>query len=541
MTKYTEKDIERYAGLDGIRKKPTVYVGPVDNNGLWTIIREPADNCVDQALAGRNKLVHLILDSVPNKYWILDNGEGIPIGKKEFIDERGRKEKLSTLYVVTGLTHGGGNFTGANISRGTHGLGIKTSNALSTSFKVWTKRENQWYYIEYSKGKLIKDVCKVSSPKLPHGIKVSKGTVIMVEPDLSIFTKNAKVLLSDIQNWCTLTSYLVPNLTVKFTDSKGKTTVQVSKNGPVDFLKKKIEELKCTTYGRDFVLSTRNIDVATAFTDAEGSNLINCYTNGLLNIDGGEHLRAFYDALHKSLTPYKGRCKFTLNDLKEGIIGLVNYKISAPSFNNQHKDKLIDSRVYKDAYSEIFQAVEEFWKKNKALAKRICQRADELKSLKDEFSQNKKVLKVLATAKKKNDLPDKFSAASKDCPANKREAYTVEGDSAGGCFTIETAVQLWDGTTKTFAQLIEDFEKGIDNIGVSYDATNKKFVPFKIHHPRQTLNVTELIELTTDSGHVIRCTIDHPFMLEDGSYKRADQLTEDDIIREFQPFVTDVV
>ena len=105
--KYDEDSIQRFAGLKGIRKKPTPYIGPTDSDGLWTIFREPADNAVDQALAGRNKLVHLIFDSEPNRYWIVDAGEGIPVGKKEFEDERGKKEKLSTFYVVTGLTHGG--------------------------------------------------------------------------------------------------------------------------------------------------------------------------------------------------------------------------------------------------------------------------------------------------------------------------------------------------------------------------------------------------------------------------------------------------
>jgi DNA gyrase/topoisomerase IV subunit B len=109
MSGYSEKNIERFAGLAGIRKKPTPYIGPTDHNGLWCLWREPADNAVDQALAGRNKLVHLIQDEKPNTYWVLDAGEGIPVGVKSFDDERGRKEKMSTLYVVTGLTHGNGN------------------------------------------------------------------------------------------------------------------------------------------------------------------------------------------------------------------------------------------------------------------------------------------------------------------------------------------------------------------------------------------------------------------------------------------------
>ena len=151
---YSEKNIERFAGLAGIRKKPTPYIGPTDSDGLWTLWREPADNAVDQALAGRNDTVHLVQDSEKNTYWVLDNGEGIPVGEKVFENERGKKEKLSTFYVVTGLTHGGSNFSGDTISRGTHGIGIKATNAMSTSFKVWTFREKKWWCIEYKSGKL---------------------------------------------------------------------------------------------------------------------------------------------------------------------------------------------------------------------------------------------------------------------------------------------------------------------------------------------------------------------------------------------------
>ena len=197
----TEKDVERFAGLQGIRKKPVVYVGPVDENGLWTIWREPGDNTVDRALAGQNTLTHLIEDKEPNTYWVRDEGDGIPVGKKEFEDERGRKEKLSVLYVVTGLTHGGSNFSAKNISRGTHGIGIKATNALSTFFKTWTYRDSCWWAIEYKKGVLVKDVHKTTAPKLPHGIKAKSGTVTCFKPDPSIFTKNAVMPIKDAKSW----------------------------------------------------------------------------------------------------------------------------------------------------------------------------------------------------------------------------------------------------------------------------------------------------------------------------------------------------
>lgn len=589
-TTYDESNIERFSGLSAVRKKPTVYVGAMDHSGLWTILREPADNCVDQALAERNKLAHIIFDSEPNTYWVVDSGEGIPVGQKEFEDERGKKEKMSTLYVVSGLTHGGGNFSGDVISRGcftgdtkirlldgrivtmkwlfdlwktdqtlipcycwdlkkdklafsnishvqetfrtkelvevttstgkkirctpdhpfyirtssginkvradhlnsddscvalhlntgsvvesynfsivavrklklkeavpvyditvdkyhnffiepgvlvsnTHGLGIKCTNALSTSFQIWTFRDGRWWSIVYAKGKLIKDAHKSSAPVLPHGIKTVNGTVVKFSPDLSLFTPKSKISMSDVVEWCTLTSYLVPGLKICLTNSKGSTKTFISKLGAVEFIDKRVAELQCTITGKPFTLATKEVDVAVAFSDAEGANLVYAYTNGLRNQEGGEHLRAFHDALMKSLAPFRGKLEYTVNDLKEGLIGLVNYKISAPQFNNQTKDKLLDQRVYAVAVEQMLEELNTFWTKNKALAKQIVTRASELRKRTSDFLKDKKLIKNVKTAMK--GLSAKLSdVGNSKTPIMDRDLYLCEGDSASGTSKI---------------------------------------------------------------------------------------------------------
>jgi DNA gyrase subunit B len=438
--KYNEDSIERYAGLAGIRKKPTPYIGPTDGDGLWTILREPADNAVDQALAGRNKSVHIIYDSAPNRYWVVDKGEGIPVGEKTFTNERGHKEKLSTFYVVTGLTHGGANFSGDTISRGTHGIGIKATNAMSKTFKVWTFRDGDWWCIEYKDTKLTKEPYKSKVPKLPHGIKCKRGTVVMFEPDLSLFRKGSSIASADIQNWCQLTAYLVPGMEVQFTNPKGKTFTLMHKRGVLDFIDKRVEELKCVAQKKIFHHDSKIADIAIAFTDAEGDN-INAYTNGLLNKEGGEHVRAVMDSMFKSLQPYMKTSKskkgekgnkwpFTKEDLSDGLLGLVNYKISAPQFNNQPKDKLIDERVYEVAQPEFLAAWTKFWDANKSLAKQIVQRATELRSKTASFLKDKKMIKNVRAAGA--GMVSKLSAVVGSAPVARRELFIVEGDSAAG-------------------------------------------------------------------------------------------------------------
>lgn len=430
MTKYNESNIERFAGLIGIRKKSTVYIGPNDSNGLWTILREPADNAVDLALKGLNKRVHIVFDNVPNRYWVIDQGPGFPVGRKEFIDERGRKEKLSTFYVATGLTHAGSNFDSDEASRGTHGIGIKATNAMSKLCEFYTFREGVWYSIKYRDGKLKQDVAKCKPPKLPHGIKLKGGSVVCFEPDLSLFTKGAKLAVGDIMDWCDLTSYLVPKIEVMVTTSKGKTKTFKTKGGVAEFIERKLVEIKAEKMGKIFVHNDKTLDVALAFANAENPS-INAYTNGLINIDGGEHVKAVHDALVKSLKPYKGKHDYKPADLKDGVVGLINCKIAAPKFSNQRKDALLDDRVYAPAFASALKAFEAFWKSNKKLAMDIIKRAAELRKRTSDFLHDKKLLKNVKSATR--GLSEKFADINNNkTPLMDRELYIVEGDSAGG-------------------------------------------------------------------------------------------------------------
>lgn len=456
--KSSEQNIQRFAGLLGIRKKPTPYIGPPDSDGLWTCWREPADNCVDGALRGDNKLVHLIEDSKPGIFWVLDHGSGIPVDQGTFHNEHGKSEKLSKLYVVTGLTHGGSNFDSDQISRGTHGIGIKATNAMSKRFTVWTFRKNDWWCIEYVDAKIAKQPYKTKAPKMPHGIKPKKGTVVMLQPDMSLFQKGAKMGTRRALEWCRLTSYLVKGLEVRFTRSDGKTKT-FKTAGPQEFLSYEIEKAKANLTGKPIVFASKEADIAIGFTDAEGSDLVQAYTNGLYNKDGGEHVRALHKALFDSLIDFSGvkekaqakakakkaaakkngrksKAKksdgpaFTQKDLCDGLMGLVNYKIAAPMFSNQPKDKLVDNRVFDVAYPQFHEMLTAFWDSHKGMAKDLIARATLLRSKTASFLDDKKLVKNVNAAKKGMSI--KLAGVLGNTPNSERELFIVEGDSAGG-------------------------------------------------------------------------------------------------------------
>ena len=123
--KYSEKDISGFKrDLDKIRFKPSLFIGMTDSSGIYTILREPADNAVDEARAGRNKLIEIVLGD--DAFYVRDEGIGIPVKKHKTMG-------ISTLtHVVSNLQSSGkaADKKAYESAIGTHGVGIKATNAL---------------------------------------------------------------------------------------------------------------------------------------------------------------------------------------------------------------------------------------------------------------------------------------------------------------------------------------------------------------------------------------------------------------------------
>ena len=97
------------------------------------------------------------------------------------------------------------------------------------------------------------------------------------------------------------------------------------------------------------------------------------------------------------------------------------------------------------------------------------------------------------------------------------------------CFDGETKVKMLDGTNKTFEELVKYEKEHPDSDYWVYSVDeNGIFVPGKAKHPRITGYTKELIKLTFDNGETIKCTPEHLFMLRDGTYKEAKDITETD-------------
>lgn len=426
--KYDESSITYHKeDTQKIRARPQMYIGPTDSSGIFTVLREALDNAVDEFLAGRNKRVHVFHEVQNGKpvFTVADAGVGIPVGLHP-------KARVSTLTIVLTSLQGGAKMDdkgGAYASSiGTHGVGIKATNALSSKFEVWTYRKDSggWWYTAFQKGIETTKPKKTTGPRLPFDNTQTNGTVIRFTPDESLFT--GKFQIQDLINWLELTSYMNAGLVLRYTSPKGKTKEYCSKRGVLDYLDKRVLEFNCEILGKPCFESNTKMDIALAWTNAEGCN-VEFFTNTVRNVDGGTHANSMYDALVRSLKPYQGRLTFTSADLREGLIGVFNLKIASPRFSSQTKEKLVDERGKAPCAEECLRIFTAFWAKHKAMAKEVCKRAASLRDATNEFLKSKQLSRKIRDVRKT--LPAKLGMAP-NCKPEDRELYLCEGDSAAG-------------------------------------------------------------------------------------------------------------
>lgn len=422
---YGAKDITFWeSDLDKIRARPQMYIGSTDGaTGIFSIVREVLDNGVDEFQAGHAKVLDIVVADDYATYTIKDDGRGIPVAMHPVAKKPTLTVVLSYLQTSGKINAGKGKAYENSI--GTHGVGAKATNALSDKFTAITCNNGKWFKTEFAKGK---EKLKPTACKAPTGMR--KGTLISFSPDVSVFKKHANTV-PQISAWADLTSRLNPGIRIRLTH-KGKTKEWFEPGGIKSLVESRAVKLEAVPIGKLFEYHSSHMDLALSFTNAEG-DLIDAYTNTVKNAEGGVHLNALRSALYDVLKAYlrKGE-KMTPHDLLEGVIGVLNYKIAAPRFDSQTKEKLVDERVGDACRTECIEALQAFFDKNKKMADQIVLQAVQLREATNEFRKNKELTRKLKVAKKsKILLPDKLTASLK-CAPDKRELYAVEGDSAAG-------------------------------------------------------------------------------------------------------------
>ena len=234
MTKkntYSAKNIEVLEGLEPVRKRPGMYIGSTNEQGLHHLVNEVLDNSIDEVVAGYADKVffHYKKDG---SIKIKDNGRGIPIDfHPKFKNKRALEIVLSTL-------HAGGKFDNNSYktSGGLHGVGISVVNALSSLLSVTVFKSGKKYSQIYSRGK-AKSKIKIEKCK-----KHEKGTEIVFMPDDAIF-EITKFSPKKLYDFIKMKAVLVSKTSIEFKvdkelieDNTPPEEIFYFKNGIADYI-----------------------------------------------------------------------------------------------------------------------------------------------------------------------------------------------------------------------------------------------------------------------------------------------------------------
>lgn len=417
IEEYTEDSIVVLEGLEAVRVRPSMYIG-ILTNGQFQILKEACDNALDECTSGFSRKVEINIGD-DGYFTVSDEGRGIPVGPHP------KQKDKSTLEIVMTKLHAGGKLKDgaySSGSSGTHGVGISCTNALSTDFQVWTNRDGKWYTQKYSKGIPL---CEVKKEK-PEG-NYKKGTIVRFKPDSSILSTPLDI--KQVMQWVRNSSFL--NAGVEFVITyKGQTKTLKSK-GLSDYLQYITKDLNCEPLNKPFILKTENCDVALQWFESDDS-ILESWCNSSRTSDGGTHLQGLINVINKCFDNMVKKKEYKSEDLRIGLYGALNFRISQPQFQSQTKEKLINPEATKLVMEQIEKEFEKYLNSNKSFVKKVIDRANELRSIYNKFTQEKKALSKLKTRGRAN-LPPAGKFIVSNCKeSEKRELFIVEGDSAGG-------------------------------------------------------------------------------------------------------------
>jgi DNA gyrase subunit B len=430
MEDYTAKDILVLSGVQGVRKRPAMYIGSTGNSGFLHLLYEVLDNSIDEALAGyaKNIVIKLGRENDVDTAEISDDGRGIPV---DIIPKVGKP----ALEVIMTSLHSGAKFENKayKVSGGLHGVGLTVVNALSEYTEVSVKRNGKLYRQKFSKG-----VPLTTLEIIAENVEGS-GTTIKFKPDTEIFSVKAfdTIMLTERLNDL---SYLNPGLKITLIDEREnerKVVEYFSKNGLSDFLNY-IKGSKEAVSKPIYIKKEQDnfkLEIAMQYVKSYSEELLS-FVNKIKTNEGGTHVAGFHAALTRSLISYyqksarKKEIEIQGDDTREGLIAIISVLMQNPEFEGQTKEKLgstsIKSFVENATYSEFSRYLEENPNDAAKIIEKVYSAAEARESARRarELARKKGMFDV-------DILPGKLSDCTEKDP-EKSELFIVEGESAAG-------------------------------------------------------------------------------------------------------------
>ncbi len=427
LFEYNEESIKSLDWKEHIRLRPGMYIGKLGDgsapdDGVYVLVKEVIDNCIDEYTMGYGKQVELVIEG--KKVTVRDYGRGIPLGKVVDVVSK----------INTGAKYDSKAF---QKSVGLNGVGTKAVNALSQYFKVTAYREGKEKTAEFEKGVLIKEHKETKTDE-------PNGTFVEFIPDETVFRNFHYIheyLDNQLWNYC----YLNAGLAMHFNGKK-----YVSKNGLLDLLQRKTnpDELRYPIIH----LKGEDIEVAISHNNDYGEDIFS-FVNGQYTTQGGTHQQAFREAYIKVIRDFYKK-DYDASDIRTSIVAAVSVRVQEPVFESQTKTKLGSQNVYEGGPSMknfildfLAKELDNFLHRNPsvsdALKKRIEQNERERKELAGiKKLANERAKKTNLHNKKLrdcrihlNDEPTGKNKAEFIALQNNSTIFITEGDSASGSIT----------------------------------------------------------------------------------------------------------
>lgn len=441
---YDASAIKWLKGLDGVRKRMSVYLGRnADTDGVKQTAFEILGNALDEATNGHGDTVGVKIDG--DTLTVFDNGRGIPTGPHP--EHKG----VDTLTILATEMHAGGKLDATDgnytTSIGTNGMGLAVVNAASASLIIWSIRGAKIKKQTFAKGKPITDVISVKATDIPKlngkPWNVKTGTVVQWVWDKTVFEKGAKLNAADIvqsikdMSWFAVHIKKNKRLPIKFIVDVNKKPLLIERKKLFNYVQSLFKvlndkgqlELMADTALENFA---DNFDFVGAWSTSSDMHF-NSAVNSVKTPDGGTHLKGAMNALFESFKKLakKGQT-FRQQDLFAGFIGCFNLRIASPIFNGQGKLALTSPEATELAYNAVKPVIDKWIRANKASAIKIVERACAIYNVTNDMKLQKQLAAALATKKGGKSLlpPNLIQSITKN--PMERELFTVEGESASG-------------------------------------------------------------------------------------------------------------
>ena len=432
---YDSSKIEKLEGLEGVRKRPDMYIGDTNERGLHHCVFEIVDNSIDEALAGHCSKITVSIHN-DGSCSIEDDGRGIPVDIHP-------KYKIPALELVMTNLHAGGKFgKGAyQVSGGLHGVGAKCVNAVSEWFEVEVRRNNKVHKMEFSRG--------ITTSKMKViGESNRTGTRIAFSPDPQIFLTTREFKFELLAKRLRELAFLNPGIEIAFIDERiNKKENFVFKDGISEYVIF-LNENKNILHDKPIIISGSApspnpdietdivVDIALQYNDSY-SDQIYAYANSIHNIEGGTHLSGFRTALTRAVNGYAKQNNLIKekdpnlsgDDTREGLTAVISVKVPEPRFEGQTKTKLSNGEVDGIVQKITGEELKFYFETQPQDAKRLIEKC--LNAARAREAARKARETVRKGALSGGGLPGKLADCSSRDPEIS-EIYIVEGDSAGG-------------------------------------------------------------------------------------------------------------